>query len=212
MSFENHCFCELAPLYVLDLLSEPERLSVEQQLAECPELADELAQYETAATAIPYSAPVVPMAENLKDRLFARLELEPLESLPSQTPGFDNILFPYLTVRSQDVQWQPQPIPGVEIAIFHTDLIKREIVGLFRAAPGMYYPMHRHAAIEEIYMLTGDLVVGDEVYGAGDYIRSQPGSVHGPHTIGGCMFFFRTSMDDEYRDFASAEGQGNFRF
>ncbi|BAY80379.1 anti-ECFsigma factor, ChrR (plasmid) [Nostoc linckia NIES-25] len=205
MSFENHCFCELAPLYVLNLLSEPERLWVEQQLAECPELAEELAQYEIAATAIPYSTPVVPMAEDLKDRLFARLELEPLESDPNLTPTPDNILSSYLAVRSQDVQWQPHRAPGVETAIFHLDPIKREIVGVLRAAPGVYYPMHRHAAIEEIYMLTGDLVVGGEVYGPGDYIRSQPGSVHGPHTIGGCMFFFRTSMDDEYLDFASAE-------
>jgi quercetin dioxygenase-like cupin family protein len=205
MSFETHCFCELAPLYVLDLLSEPERLFVEQQLAECPELADELAEYAAAATAIPYSTPVLPMAEDLKDRLFAHLALEPLESMPSLTSNSHNILSPYLAVRSPDLEWQPHSVPGVEIAIVHTDLAKREIVGLFRAAPGMYYPVHRHAAVEEIYMLTGDLVIEDEVYGAGDYIRSPPGSVHGTHTIGGCMFFFRTSMDDEYPDFASAE-------
>ncbi|MCC5619811.1 hypothetical protein [Nostoc sp. CHAB 5715] len=34
---ENYCFCELAPLYALD--------GIEQQLAEYPELAEELADY-----------------------------------------------------------------------------------------------------------------------------------------------------------------------
>jgi hypothetical protein len=200
MTVENYCFCELAPLYVLGLVSEPERDWVEQQLAECPELNEELAQYELALAAIPYTAPVMPVAVDLKDRLFARLKLEPQVSQPQDTPTIDTMPSAFLTVRSQDIQWQPHSVAGVEIAIFYTNLIKREIVGLFRAEPGMVYPLHRHGGIEEIYMLSGDLVIEDEVYSPGDYIHSQPGSVHGPHTITGCTFFFRTSMDDEFLD------------
>ncbi|MGI0484227.1 cupin domain-containing protein [Pantanalinema rosaneae CENA516] len=84
------------------------------------------------------------------------------------------------------------------MAIVHRDEVKRELAGFLRAEPGVRYPFHRHAAIEEIFMLEGDLVVGDEVYGAGDYIRSHPGSSHAPYTNGGCRFFFHTSIDDEY--------------
>jgi anti-sigma factor ChrR (cupin superfamily) len=80
----------------------------------------------------------------------------------------------------------------------HADVSKREIVGFLRAEPGVRYPFHRHAAIEEIFMLEGDLVIENRVYGAGDYIRSSPGSAHAPYTKGGCRFFFHTSMDDEY--------------
>jgi anti-sigma factor ChrR (cupin superfamily) len=200
MTLENYCFCELAPLYVLGLVSEPERHWVEQQLAECPELTEELAQYEIAVAAIPYTAPVMPMAVDLKDRLFDRLKLQPQESQHKNTPILNTIPSAFLAVRSQDIQWQPHSVPGVEIAIFYTDLTKREIVGLFRAEPGMHYPMHRHTGIEEIYMLTGDLVIEDEVSSTGDYIHSQPRTVHAPHTIGGCTFFFRTSMDDEFLD------------
>jgi len=46
-------------------------------------------------------------------------------------------------------------------------------------------------------MLEGDLSIDGQIYGKGDYIRSLPGSIHHPHTVGGCMFFFRTSLDDE---------------
>jgi anti-sigma factor ChrR (cupin superfamily) len=204
MNSENHCFCELAPLYILGLLSEAERIWVEGKLAESPELAEELAEYETALTAIPYSLPIPPMADNLdnlKDRLFANLDLE-----PQTPPATNNIPLSTMTaVRIQDVQWQPHFVPGSEVAILHRDLIKREVVGLFRAVPGMNYALHRHAATEEIYMLQGDLVVGDQVYGAFDYIRSEPGSIHAPYSTGGCMFFFRSSMDDDYSDLAMAE-------
>jgi anti-sigma factor ChrR (cupin superfamily) len=208
MNIENNCFCELAPLYVLGSLSEVERLWVEQQLAEYPELFAELAQYETAVAALSYSVPVVPMAENLKERLFASLALESAVIQPQPEPFPEvpeNTLLSVLAIRKEDVQWQAHRTPGVEIAILHKNEIKREIVGLLRAAAGVFYPLHQHATGEDIYMLEGDLVIGDEVYGAFDYIRSQAGSTHATYTNQGCMFFFRTSMDDEYPDLVRAE-------
>lgn len=102
-------------------------------------------------------------------------------------------------VRSQDLDWTPHATPGVTVAIVHRDEVKRELVGFLQAEPGVRYPFHRHAAIEEIFMLEGDLVVGDEVYSAGDYIRSHPGSSHAPYTNGGCRFFFHTSIDQDLR-------------
>lgn len=197
MDTENYCFCELAPLYVLDLLGEQERAWVEQQIAECPDLAEELLSYESAATALPYSTPVLPMSDKLKDRLFDRLGLDspPLETIPvpQSTPSA-----PHLAIRAQELDWQPHPTLGVMIAIVHRDEATRELVGFLKAEPGVCYPWHRHAATEEIFMMEGDLVIGNEVYGAGDYIRSQPGSSHAPFTNGGCRFFFHTSIDDEY--------------
>lgn len=83
------------------------------------------------------------------------------------------------------------------IARLHIDLVEREAVGLFRAEPGVRYPLHHHANVEEIFMLQGDLILGNKVYGSGDYIRSVPSSTHAPETHGGCMFFFRTSLHDE---------------
>jgi ChrR Cupin-like domain len=196
MTSAHHCFCELAPLYILDLLDEAERSWVEQQIIDTPELAEELAQYREAATALPYSVAPVAIADDLKGRLFDALALAPPETVPpsSETPT-DN---PFLTVRFQDIEWKPHPVPGVEVSIFHADAAARRISGILKAAPGMQYPLHRHAGVEEIYMISGDLRIGPEVYGAGDYIRSQPGSAHAPHSRDGCMFFFNTSMDDEY--------------
>ncbi|MBL1179033.1 cupin domain-containing protein [Pantanalinema sp. GBBB05] len=194
MTTEKYCFCELAPLYAIDQLSEEERGWVEQQIVECPDLAEELIGYQLGMTAMAYTVPSLPMDSTLKDRLFDQLELDPAQSTVLPQYSFVS----YQAIRSQELNWQPHPTPGVEVAIVHTDEMKREIVGFLRAEPGVHYPLHRHAAIEEIFMLEGDLVVGNEVYGAGDYIRSHPGSTHAPYTIGGCRFFFHTSMDDEY--------------
>lgn len=194
MDTEHNCFCELAPLYALDLLNEQEKAWVEQQVAECPDLAEELSGYQSAVTALPYSVPALSMAEDLKERLLTGLNLE----VPSSDPIPAPVSPAYVAIRSQDLNWQPHPIPGVMVAIVHRDEVKREIVGFLRAEPGVRYPWHRHAAIEEIFMLEGDLVIEDEVYGAGDYIRSSSGSSHAPYTNYGCRFFFHTSIDDEY--------------
>lgn len=192
MGIENYCFCELAPFYALGLLNEAERDWVEQQVKACPDLAEELAMYESAVTALPYSVPTPPMSANLKDRLFDQLGLDAPSPVPAPLP------LAHRVVRAQDLPWQPHPVPGVSIAIVHRDEVRRELVGFLRAEPGGRYPLHRHAGIEEIFMVEGDLVIGNEVYGPGDYIRSAPGSCHAPYSNGGCCFFFHTSMDDEF--------------
>jgi hypothetical protein len=46
INHDHRCFCELAPLYVLDLLDLDERIWVETQVLECPDLAEELASYQ----------------------------------------------------------------------------------------------------------------------------------------------------------------------
>lgn len=196
MDFEERCFSELAPLYALDLLDEEERRWVEEQIADCPDLSAELAEFQQAIDTIPYAAPPVSMATNLKDRLFDRIGEEIPPPSPIQSKTIPTL--PDLIVRSCDLNWQPGRAPGVTIAIIHIDPIEREIVGVLKAEPGVRYPLHRHAAIEEIYMLEGDLRIGEEVYGAGDYIRSNPGTIHAPDTRDGCMFFFHASLDDEY--------------
>ena len=69
-------FHELAPLYALDLLDFEERLWVNAQIRDCPDLAQVLAGYQIAVDLLSYSAPTVSMAADLKDRLFNRLNLD----------------------------------------------------------------------------------------------------------------------------------------
>lgn len=148
--------------------------------------------------AIPYSAPEVPMAVDRKERLFERISQEASEHdthMFAVPPIATDV--PFFTVRAADLRWEPHLVPGVAIAKLYQDPAKGELVCLLRAEPGVHYPTHRHTGVEEIFMLEGNLVINGEVYGQGDYIRSAPGSIHAPHTPNGCMFFIRTSLDNE---------------
>jgi anti-sigma factor ChrR (cupin superfamily) len=143
---------------------------------------------ELATSAMPYgleSLPAIADMQVIKAKLFDRLDL----ALP----------VPFMAFRSGQLEWHCPGIPKVEIAIMYVDPVRRERVGLLRAGPGMQYPAHRHGGTEEIYMLSGDLVLEGVPYHGGDYIRSAGGSSHIPaYSEGGCMFFFRSSLDDVY--------------
>jgi anti-sigma factor ChrR (cupin superfamily) len=80
----------------------------------------------------------------------------------------------------------------------HVDRDAREVVMLVRAVPGARYPVHRHKATEEMFMLDGELDFEGTVYRAGDFIRSAEGSLHASsETRTGCMFLIRASLDNE---------------
>jgi anti-sigma factor ChrR (cupin superfamily) len=197
MTPDRRCFCELAPLYALDLLDLEERLWVEAQVLECPDLAEELASYQTAVGLLPYTAPPVTMAADLKDRLFDRLGLDEIETDTISPP----VISPHLTtfaVRSGERQWQPHRMPGVEVVVLFNDTVNRMRSLLVKVAAGIVYPLHQHRGVEEIYMLEGELDLSGEIYLAGDYIRSTTNSIHAPSTNTGCTFLIRACMDDRY--------------
>lgn len=79
MSIEDRCFCELAPLYALGLLEGEDQRWVEAQIVECPDLAVELVELQTTVADLAYSAPPMPLAADVKDRLAARLTQAPVE-------------------------------------------------------------------------------------------------------------------------------------
>jgi ChrR Cupin-like domain len=194
---EHRCFCDLAPLYALDLLDLEARLWVEAQILECPDLAEELASYQAAVGVIPYSVPMVPMAANLKDRLFDTLGLAPVETTiePPMEPEPEPET---IAIRSGNLDWQPHRIEGVHCALLFLDPVSRMRSMVVKAAAGVVYPLHQHRGIEEIYMLEGELVINGQIYLAGDYIRSYPNSLHAPSTSTGCMFLIRACIDDNY--------------
>ena len=194
-------FNMLAALQALDILDESERRALAEKLQASPELQSELATFETAIAAIAYTAPPVPVAPDLKNRLFQRIAELPLtaESVNSQpivtSPTENNT--PSLIVRSNDVKWKPYGVPGVSIGKLYIDKKKREITCLMRLEPGGTFPLHRHAGSEEVLVLEGDLIVEGEVCHQGDYIRSVPGSTHSSLTQGGCLLLMKTSTDNE---------------
>ncbi len=194
-------FNTLAALQALDTLDESERRALAEKLQASPELQSELAAFETVISAIGYTAPPVPVAADLKNRLFQRIaELPPTAESVNSKPIFTSPTennTPSLIVRSNDVKWKPYGVPGISIGKLYIDKKKREITCLMRLEPGGTFPLHRHAGSEEVLVLEGDLIVEGEVCHQGDYIRSVPGSTHSSLTQGGCLLLMKTSTDNE---------------
>ncbi|MBD2604498.1 cupin domain-containing protein [Scytonema hofmannii FACHB-248] len=175
-------FSELAALYVLDILDKSDCHLVEEAILEFPELEMELAEFRNSAGAIAYSVPDVPMAADLKERLFQRInsEITTIEALKEQ---------------ATQVSWQPYLIPGIMRGTLNLDGEKREISCFIRCEANIRFPKHQHAGREEIVVLEGDLVIDGQLYTTGDRIYSLPNTIHQPETQQGCLLFVKTSFD-----------------
>ncbi|GAB4214655.1 MAG: hypothetical protein OHK0012_13150 [Synechococcales cyanobacterium] len=160
-----------------------------------------------------YTLDLPPLSPDLKTRLHERIQRQtfpmdrpevehsPTESAPVASADSSRSTPPqgFQVIRRRELHWQPVGIPGIRLAKLYEDSVQRTLVGLLCADPGAVYPPHRHALGEEIYMLTGDLIIGDWVVAPGDFVRAEPGSLHPlSRTVGGCLFLFRSSLDDTF--------------
>ena len=59
------------------------------------------------------------------------------------------------------------------------------------------YPAHRHAGIEELHLLSGELMINNRKLYPGEYSRAEPDTVdHRVRSETGCTCFLLTSADD----------------
>ncbi|MBF2047987.1 MAG: cupin domain-containing protein [Leptolyngbya sp. IPPAS B-1204] len=196
---ERQEISEQAALYALDGLVEAEGAWIETELASPTAWADELASFQTTVAALAYSAPAVPMAADLKERLLQRIAAEPL---PSPVPPLTPTVIEDLRQKAEAIQWRPYDLaPQTKIGTLLQDPDTREVQCFVRAVGAVQFPNHRHAQPEEIIVLEGDLEINGQVYGQGDRVCSQAGTEHRPVTHNGCLLFLRASLDDEILSF-----------
>lgn len=70
--------------------------------------------------------------------------------------------------------------------------------GWSRMEAGARIPRHRHAQIEELFVLFGDWHVEDQVMFAGDYCRADLDSVHDEsYSETGCVFLLMASPNNQ---------------
>lgn len=149
------------------------------------EITAELAQLQAVVASLAYSAPLMPMASDLKQRLMQRIATQDfdLEQLKQQATAVD---------------WQPYAHAAqTMVGTWRIDNQQREVQCFVRAVGAVQFPRHRHAQTEEIIVLEGDMEIDGHVYQSGDRIASTAGTEHQPVTQQGCLLFLRTSIDDE---------------
>lgn len=194
MDFEN--LSELASLYALNILDDAEQDWVADRYAHLQEFQAEVAQTAEIAAMLAYQVDALPMASDLKARLFQRLAEVDRETAKEQASEDDAIAT--LLEQAKSADWEPYlPTPGVQFAKVWTDLEARRAECFVRSFGQVKFPEHRHGGDEEIVILDGDLAIGDRIYQKGDRVYSEAGTTHQPETRKGCTLFLRTSLDDE---------------
>jgi anti-sigma factor ChrR (cupin superfamily) len=189
---------ELASLYALDALDPAEKRIFEQHLGTgCEPCARDLRSYEAVATAIGESVAMQPPKRLRQDLLASVNEKPGLPGVLLQQPGL-------LISRSQELDWKPMAV-GIEYKPLFEDAVRRYNTCLVRMDAGARYPSHRHREIEELFLLSGELNVENQVMRAGDYCRADSGTIHGEtFTDIGCMFLLLASADNQVVDQYSA--------
>ena len=66
--------------------------------------------------------------------------------------------------------------PGLSCKVLADDTEHHRVSMLVRLAPKAEYPPHRHAGVEELHLLEGELWIDDRKIHPGDYNRAEPGT------------------------------------
>jgi quercetin dioxygenase-like cupin family protein len=129
--------------------------------------------------------------ERLRKRLLSRIGGSP------RVPGIVMEQGGLLIARSAELAWQPLAT-GIYLKPLFEDRDSKYNTSLVRMDPGAHYPSHHHAAIEEMFLLSGDLHLEGQVMRAGDYCRADRGSIHGEtFTDDGCLFLLMASPENQ---------------
>lgn len=92
-----------------------------------------------------------------------------------------------VTKRAGEGEWT-EIRPGIAIKMMHENLDLKRHTFLARIEPGAEYVDHDHDQDEEIYMIDGDLIIGNVVLQAGDFHVAKAGKRHPVHrTRTGCL-------------------------
>ncbi len=100
-------------------------------------------------------------------------------------------------VKASEGTWR-RIAQGVQAKLLSFDPISRRTTTLLRFAPGTRYAPHRHAAVEELYVLEGGCFIAGREMTVGDYHRAEAGTVHhDTSTDEGCLLLAISSPQNE---------------
>lgn len=155
---------ELLPLYVLHALPSDEARLLEAHLTSCPECHRELQSLRPVVDSLTsWSTDILRPTDSMWGRLQERIGGEAGQELV--TP---------------EIPTWPEPAwedvaPGIACKLLATDTERDRVSMLVRLAPGTAYPPHRHAGVEELFLLDGELWIEDRKLYPGDYNRGEAG-------------------------------------
>ncbi|MEP6959219.1 MAG: cupin domain-containing protein [Nitrospirota bacterium] len=182
-----------ATLHALGALEGDEFLQFKRLLADegaaAQRAREDLASFEPIAARLGETVPPVTPPGALKATILEKIQRTGPEP-PLTEAGFTFI-------RSSEGPWV-EPLTGLQLKVLHVDPITQRTTALAKFAPGFRYVSHRHAEIEELFVLEGGFVCQGQALLPGDYHRSDAGSVHAEtSTDEGCTLLMIFSPRNE---------------
>ena len=184
---------DLVAAYALAALDLAETKLMDTHVPMCTECQQEYqALTQVTSALIAWRAQSVPPPMPLWNRLVERIASQPQR---------DRIASPLPTSPiSQgwpEARWE-EVAAGITSKLLSTDAEMDRVSMLVRLSPGAAYPAHRHASVEELYLLEGELWIDDKKLCPGDYNRAERGtSDRRVWSASGCMCLLITSPSDE---------------
>jgi anti-sigma factor ChrR (cupin superfamily) len=172
-------------LYALQALPSSEVAAVGAHIAGCAECRQEMETLRPVVDALgawptDVLRPTAPVWERLAQRIAAETGSEPVVTRRRWTES----------------DWR-EAAPGISCKLLATDADRNRVSLLVRLAPGTEYPPHRHAGLEELHLLQGELMIGDRKLYPGDYNRAEAGTVDvRVWSETGCTCVLLTSSND----------------
>jgi anti-sigma factor ChrR (cupin superfamily) len=176
---------ELLLLYALQALPPGEVEVAEAQISACSACRHEMEMVRPIIDAFAsWPTDVLRPTASLWARVARRIQTDTGEATsPSPEP-------------SAEPEWK-NVAPGIACKLLATDADNDRVSMLVRLAPDTEYPPHRHAGVEELHLLNGELMIGDRRLYPGDYNRAEPGTVdHRVWSDTGCTCVLITSFRD----------------
>lgn len=185
---------ERAALHALGCFDDEETRELEHHLREgCSECRAEVEAFAATAADLACAAGALDPPAELRSNLFQRvLGRSPLASAPVLEK--DGLHF----IRTAGLSTPAWTAGGIEVHSLSVDRSRGYRTSLIRMQPGTELPVHRHAGVEESFILEGTLLVSGVSMGPGDYCRADPGTIHrNLFSPDGCVFIAVSSERDE---------------
>jgi anti-sigma factor ChrR (cupin superfamily) len=153
---------ELVNAYALQALPTRDVPAVEAHIASCAHCRRELEALRPAVDAfVSWPSDVLRPTASLQGRLAQRIAAE-TGSEPVPPP-----------VRQwSEPDWE-EVAPGTFCKLLATDTERDRVSMLVRLLPGVEYPPHTHAGLEELHLLDGELWIDDRKLYPGEYNRAE---------------------------------------
>ncbi len=177
---------DLVFLYALQALPSSEVAVAEAHISACADCRQEIEKLRPLiGSFVSWPTDVLRPSVSLWERLARRI---------AEETGKEPVLPP--SQLQAKPEWE-EVAPGISCKLLATDTEKNRVSMLVRLAPGTDYPPHRHAGVEELHLLHGELMIDDKKLYPGDYNRGAPDRVDRRiWTETGCTCVLLTSTKD----------------